>query len=312
MKGPVFGIPKPVFLFSGKGFVLDRIEIAESTVEGGPMKRKHVAFLLVFVGMTLTLTGCSLKTVRKEDSRIEHSRTFEREYDTVWSATIKTILANGYTMLSQDKNSGSISTDYLIMREAIALRAGYRYKVNVFVEKESNSKTKVTITPEFQVKNTDKAPWTLWSRHVNQINFEKDLFDEIQRGLPVTVSATSSPSSEPAKPPETSQSAIATQPSQTPVPSTPAPVPPSAAFQPPRVTQTPPLRTTQVTATPDENLREKPQGKIIRKVKKGTTLIILEETDKWLRIRLDDGTEAWIWKASTSEASKTNPSKLSK
>jgi len=51
---------------------------------------------------------------------------------------------------------------------------------------------------------------------------------------------------------------------------------------------------------PSENLRQTPNGKIIGIVKKGTSLVILEEQDKWLRVRLEDGTEAWIWKASTS------------
>jgi uncharacterized protein YgiM (DUF1202 family) len=58
---------------------------------------------------------------------------------------------------------------------------------------------------------------------------------------------------------------------------------------------------------PSENLREKPQGKIIGEVYKGATLIILEDKGNWLRVRLDDGSEAWIWKKSTSEGSKATP-----
>jgi len=55
-----------------------------------------------------------------------------------------------------------------------------------------------------------------------------------------------------------------------------------------------------VVIVPSENLRETPNGKIIGKAKKDTSLVILEEQDKWLRVRLEDRTEAWIWKASTS------------
>jgi len=86
--------------------------------------------------------------------------------------------------------------------------------------------------------------------------------------------------------------------------------PPSATpLQPtPKVGSEPPLRTAQVTE-PFENLRERPQGKIIGKVDKGTSLIILEETEKWLRVRLEDGTEASIWKASTSAGSKISSPK---
>jgi hypothetical protein len=61
----------------------------------------------------------------------------------------------------------------------------------------------------------------------------------------------------------------------------------------------PSLRNTTV-IVPSENLRQTPKGKIIGKVNKGTSLGVLEEQDKWLRVRLEDGTEAWIWKASTS------------
>jgi len=54
-------------------------------------------------------------------------------------------------------------------------------------------------------------------------------------------------------------------------------------------------------------LRDGPGGKIIAKVPKGTSLAILEDKGNWLRVRLEDGTEAWIWKKSTSEGSKTSP-----
>jgi len=66
------------------------------------------------------------------------------------------------------------------------------------------------------------------------------------------------------------------------------------------------VRVTQVTV-PSENLRDAPAGKIIGKVPKGTSLAILEEKGNWLRVRLEDGREAWIWKASTSEEAKTSP-----
>ena len=90
---------------------------------------------------------------------------------------------------------------------------------------------------------------------------------------------------------------------ETVTPTKPSPPPPSPT---PKVTPTPPLRITQVTV-PSENLRDKPQGKIIRKVGKGASLTILEVKEKWLHVRLEDETEGWIWKASTSEAPKPPP-----
>lgn len=95
-----------------------------------------------------------------------------------------------------------------------------------------------------------------------------------------------------------------------PPPVPPTPPPPPVASLPPPVEPSPPKarepqsRIAQVTANPDENLRETPNGKRIGKVKKGTSLEVLEEKPLWLRVRLEDGTEGWIWKASTSEAPK--------
>ena len=53
------------------------------------------------------------------------------------------------------------------------------------------------------------------------------------------------------------------------------------------------------------NLREGPgtNYRVIGNAKKGTSLRILEVKGDWLRVRLEDGTEAWISKLATSEAS---------
>lgn len=51
------------------------------------------------------------------------------------------------------------------------------------------------------------------------------------------------------------------------------------------------------------SLREGPgtNFKTLVEVKKGTALEILEEKGQWLRVRLEDGQEGWIGKATTSE-----------
>ena len=58
------------------------------------------------------------------------------------------------------------------------------------------------------------------------------------------------------------------------------------------------------------NLREGPGAnyRVIGNVKKGTSLKILEAKGDWLRVRLEDGTEAWVSKLATSEASGPDPS----
>jgi uncharacterized protein YgiM (DUF1202 family) len=52
------------------------------------------------------------------------------------------------------------------------------------------------------------------------------------------------------------------------------------------------------------NLRQGPSMdfKVIKVLKKGTKLTVLQEKGGWLRIQLDDGTEGWVGKAMTSEA----------
>lgn len=78
---------------------------------------------------------------------------------------------------------------------------------------------------------------------------------------------------------------------------------------PPVVTPSPPLRVTQVIWN-NVNLRKGPgtNYKIIGNVKKGTSLKIFEVKGDWLRLRLNDGSEAWIIKLATSEGSHSSPS----
>jgi uncharacterized protein YgiM (DUF1202 family) len=47
--------------------------------------------------------------------------------------------------------------------------------------------------------------------------------------------------------------------------------------------------------------------KVIGNAKKGTSLKILEIKGDWLRVRLEDGSEAWVSKLATSEAPKPPP-----
>ena len=71
----------------------------------------------------------------------------------------------------------------------------------------------------------------------------------------------------------------------------------------------PPLPTTQV-VWDSVNLRKGPgtSYKIVGNVKKGTSLKILEVNGDWLRVRLEDGSNAWVSKLATSEAPKSSPS----
>jgi len=93
------------------------------------------------------------------------------------------------------------------------------------------------------------------------------------------------------------------------------PAPPKEAPKPtpvaPKVTPPPPppLPTTQV-VWDSVNLRKGPGAsyKIVGNVKKGTSLKILEVNGGWLRVRLEDGSTAWVSKLATSEAPKASSS----
>ncbi len=58
------------------------------------------------------------------------------------------------------------------------------------------------------------------------------------------------------------------------------------------------------------NLRDGPgtNYRVIGNAKKGTSLKILEVKGDWLRVRLEDGTEAWVSELATSETSSPDPS----
>jgi uncharacterized protein YgiM (DUF1202 family) len=86
------------------------------------------------------------------------------------------------------------------------------------------------------------------------------------------------------------------------LPEEPKPIPPKPG---PKVSPPPePSLGKTVVIVPSENLRQTPNGKVIGKASKGTSLEILEEKGGWLRVRLEDGTKAWIWRTSTAAGSK--------
>lgn len=87
-----------------------------------------------------------------------------------------------------------------------------------------------------------------------------------------------------------------------PAPPPPPPPPPKS----PKPAPAPALRVTQI-AWSSVNLREGPgtNHKVVGNAKKGTSLGILEDKGQWLRVRLEDGKEVWVFKSATSLAPQT-------
>ena len=91
-------------------------------------------------------------------------------------------------------------------------------------------------------------------------------------------------------------------------PPPPATKPASSLAPVPQVAGEPAQRSTEI-ALSLVNLREGPSmsDKILRVVKKGTKLLVLEEKLGWLHVRLEDGAEGWVAKSMTVEGAKPSP-----
>lgn len=100
----------------------------------------------------------------------------------------------------------------------------------------------------------------------------------------------SEPSTQETTPPPSGKPTATTPPPASPPPKT------------PEVSQPTAQRTTEIVPS-FVNLRQGPSmdSKIIKVLKKGTKLTVLQEKGGWLHIQLEDGTEGWVGKAMTSE-----------
>jgi len=127
--------------------------------------------------------------------------------------------------------------------------------------------------------------------------------------------APTAPAAPPAPAPAPPPAAPATPPSSAP-PATPPPAaapvapappparPPAPAAAPaPAAPATAPAKKTVYVKVSQANFREAAgtSGKILRVLRRGSRLEVLETRDDWLRVRLDDGPEGWIAESVTSD-----------
>ena len=130
------------------------------------------------------------------------------------------------------------------------------------------------------------------------------------------------PGEKPAKPAEPASETVQKEEPAPPAPNvkpeTPA-VAPVERPQPPPSPPPPPLKTQKPAPAPvllvaevvwsTVNLREGPgtNHKVSGNARRGNSVSVLEDKGQWLRVRLEDGKEAWVFKAATSLAPKTTP-----
>lgn len=191
------------------------------------------------------------------------------DFNKALSASVKSLQTYGHRILSIDREGGTISAEMVTTGGQTMVT----YPINVMILRDKSS---LIIHLNFRTYGGAIGTVDLCSFYTK---LEEIIGQEKESPKPKP------PPEAPKKPPEVEKQ------------------PPQPA---PRTPQETPSRATQVTVS-SENLRDKPQGKIIGKIYKGATLIILEDKESWLRVRLEDGTEAWIWKKSTSEGSKAAP-----
>ena len=111
---------------------------------------------------------------------------------------------------------------------------------------------------------------------------------------PPAAPATPPPSAPPATPPPAAAPAAPAPP--------PARPPAPAAAPAPAAPATAPAKKTVYVKVSQANFREAAgtSGKILRVLRRGSRLEVLETRNDWLRVRLDDGPEGWVAESVTS------------
>lgn len=147
---------------------------------------KVVGILLV---VSFFLTGCAASSImdfvsEEELSQIEGSRIFNSNYDDTWAAVIRTAALNGVVIINQDKDSGLVTTDWIVEQVPMGLfQAGQRYRGNFIIEENGPQETIVTITPRFETSIGDDSDWLEVIRPKRHLELENTVFSAIQDNL---------------------------------------------------------------------------------------------------------------------------------
>ena len=142
-----------------------------------------------YVAVGVLLQACApaeIMDVATEEQRrqVETTRTFGKNYDAVWAAVTKTIAQFGNSVQSQDKTTGNISTDWVVIKEAVSVfTTGRRARSTVFIERLSATSTKVSVKVVFEERPSSNSNWFPAGRKSDQLDIEKRFFDAVQKNL---------------------------------------------------------------------------------------------------------------------------------
>src|SRR5512139_1376512 len=190
------------------------------------------------------------------------------DYKKGFDTAVTAVKTSGYKTISTDRDSGTINAEIISQEETQKT-----YPVEIKLVKEQSSVT-VHLSSSSAGGDSGKEGFCAF-----YTEFEKSM----KRSQPAPVGKQA------ASPPKKSVE---------PVKDSPTPSPPPAVETPRASSQpAPPAKTlakTQV-AWAMVNLREGPGMKydVVGKVKKGTSLAILEEKEGWYHVRLESGKDAW-------------------
>ena len=206
---------------------------------------------------------------------------FKRGFD----ITLKSLQSQGNRIIFGDRDLGTI---HAAMAFGTPEKTFHPVEINLIKEQ-----TSLTIHISSKPAKSGSGPLDFCS-----------FYQEIEKS--VKRSSTAPPPKPTAVPPKKSPEVNKDSPTATSSPPPPAATPKSSSPPSPPKASLPQAEV----IWPSVNLREGPgtNYKVIGKVKKGTSLAILEEKNGWLRARLADGKEVWISKSATSEAPKTSVS----
>jgi len=267
-------------------------------------KLNHLNHLIITVMLSLFIVSCSqlgiqLKKETPEPSSIPECKknytgegiwfinrvyktwvTYDPlDYKKGFDATMMTLKASGYPMISADRDSGTISTEMIFGDEK---KKTYPVEIKLVKEKRS---LMVHLSSKSASGDSGKEGFCSFYNA-----FEKS----VKRSQPAPSAKQASPP--PKKPVEKPVEAKKSEPPPSPPPAE-TPIVSSPAG--------PPFKDLPQTEVVWRlvNLREGPgtKYKVVGKVKRGASLAILKEEKGWLNVLTEDGKEVWIYKKATSE-----------
>jgi hypothetical protein len=210
---------------------------------------------------------------------------YKRGFDTA----VTVFKSPGHRVIYTDRDSGTINGEMTFGSQEPKM-----YPVEIKLVKEKTSLTIYTSTKSAVGSSAQETFCSFYEA------FEKGIKRAASSPQPKQATVP------PKKPQETEKESIS--PATPPPTATPKPAPTPPSPPAPSSPSKTPLGQAEVTWS-HVNFREGPgtKYKVIRKLKKGTPLDILDEEKGWLQVQLDDGTEGWLSKSATSMTVKTPP-----